>query len=166
MVYTVYFDSLPDLPETTSLLPLTLVSRQLRKETMPLFWRRCTFNFSVGLDLSLLDTFRQDLFAYKWEAHQDFAGITRLRVMLRMCALDILRGWSIDLNLGMLWRIQGRHYSDPKYKQTHKWNEKATAKVKSVVQGMMSRPKYKRFMFDDIEKCNAAVWPASRQGSL
>lgn len=47
LIYTYFFDWVEDLPTNARHPPITIASKQLHNETLPLFYARCTFRFPI-----------------------------------------------------------------------------------------------------------------------
>ncbi|KAM0715358.1 hypothetical protein Q7P37_008856 [Cladosporium fusiforme] len=54
-IYAQYVDNLPPLPTLPHQPPLTLVSRQVRKESIPIFYSRATFAITICTNAGLLE---------------------------------------------------------------------------------------------------------------
>ena len=103
-VYTFYFDALGVIPQRFSQPPLCIVSRELRLESLGLFYQHSTFNFSMKRPLlnvgDVIINGQSKLLRDKISL-SDFTRIKHLSVELEVGSfMGAVGTWTIDLTTG------------------------------------------------------------------
>ena len=190
-VYKKYFDSLLTLPAFPHQPPLTLVSRSLRADALPLFYEQSTFLLRLHImtpmmflghtatsRVSLRDDLGTDLLTSPNLPVTALSRISHMCLRLSHCLIDITlsgrftqfdeedKNWVINLNAKDGSVMTGNESLDkPDANKQFRTNRRARleAAILRVLQNVAARPKAHRLQRGDLEVLREAVQAALNQ---
>jgi hypothetical protein len=149
-IFTYYFDSLPDLKARYCEPPICLTSRLIRKESIPLFYGRCTFDLTFAGSTTLLadnlQSFEPRLLC--GNSTPNFAYIRRIDLFqasnyrVTLFKIDLHRKPDSRVSIHTVQLRDGLSLSPERVRIWAAYDAKVTAALGALAPDVMSREPY------------------------